>query len=340
MDAQSFYLHRISPFLIRFSENFGIRWYGVSYVAGFLVAILLLRHLSKPGRLKLDYKGIDALLTYLVIGVLLGGRVGYVLFYDLSLLFQLEPRFPFWGLLAVNQGGMSSHGGFVGVTLGLFLFAKRYRVPSMHLGDAVVMVAPPGLFLGRMANFINGELFGRPTDVPWAVCFPTEIMNWTHDKIVALFHELGQKGFIIEDVEQLVVAVRENNAVASIVHPYLTPRHPSQIYEALLEGVFLFIFLWWFGKRSRRIGQTSALFFWGYAIVRIIAEQFREPDVGIGFQWLGLTRGQWLCVFMLAAGAVVWYFSARINMSLYQIKTPAKVKPSPGDKKKKTKKSK
>jgi len=332
MDPSDYYLHRISPFIIRFSESFGLRWYGISYVLGFVVGILLLRRLSKNRRLRLSLSEVDALMTYLVIGVLVGARVGYVLFYDLSLLVQFESHFPFWGLLAVNQGGMSSHGGFIGVAVLMVIFARRYRYPIMHVGDAVVMAAPPGLFFGRMANFINGELFGRPTDVPWAVCFPSEILNWPFERTTRLFQTLSEKGYEFTDVGGLIDGVIRNDAVAALVHPMLTPRHPSQIYEALLEGVVLFLLLWFLGKRFRRIGAVSAFFFWGYAVLRIFAEQFREPDVGIGFQWLGLTRGQWLSALMLVAGGVIWYFSLKVNLTPDAIISREKQK-SPGKKK-------
>jgi phosphatidylglycerol:prolipoprotein diacylglycerol transferase len=319
VDAQSYYLHRISPFIVRFGENFGLRWYGVSYVVGFIVGLVLLRRLSRNGLLKLTFKEIDALLTYLIIGVIVGGRIGYVLFYEPKLFFEWEGSFPFWGLLAINKGGMSSHGGFIAVICMGVLFARKYNYPLLHVGDAVVMAAPPGLFFVRVANFINGELFGRPARVPWAVCFPTEIMNWSSEKVRILFQHLQEKGFPFQDIGELVDAIQRQDTVADIVHPFLTPRHPSQLYEALLEGAALFAILWWGRKKFKRDGMMIVLFFWGYGIMRIFAEQFREPDIGIGYQWLGLTRGQWLTFGMLAAGGIFYMLSTRqISGSLKQ----------------------
>jgi len=295
--------------MIRFTGNFGIRWYGVAYVAGFLVGRILLQHLSKTGRLKISLKDIDNLMTYLILGVLVGGRLGYILFYEPSLFVEFDRAFPFWGLVAVNKGGMSSHGGFLGVWIMIFLFARKYKYSVLHVGDAVVLACPPALFLGRMANFINGELFGRPAKVPWAVCFPTEILNWTEKSISNLFDLLSKKGYGFRDVPDLLNAIQGNNTIAEAVHPLLTPRHPSQIYEAILEGIFLFIILWWAGKRMKRNGEAAALFFWCYALMRIFAEQFREPDIGIGFQLFGMTRGQWLSLGMLVLGGIIMYSS-------------------------------
>ncbi len=315
MAPHCFYLHRLSPYIIRFSGNFGLRWYGAAYVAGFITGLFLLRRLSKLGRLHISYQDIDGLLTYLIVGVLVGGRLGYVLFYDLPLLTQFDSHFPFWGVLAINQGGMSSHGGFIGITIMVLIFAHKHRVHWLHIGDGVVMVAPLGLFFGRIGNYINGELFGRPTNVPWAVCFPTEIMNWSSEKITHLFNYFAGKGFVFQDVNELISAVRQNDAVAFLIRPLLTPRHPSQLYEAFLEGLVLFAILWWFGKRAKKSGQVSAIFFWAYGVMRIFVEQFREPDVGIGFGWLGLTRGQWLSVGMLFAGGILWYLASRMPES-------------------------
>ena len=296
----------------------------MAYVAGFIVGLLLLRRLVRTGRLKLTSDHVEILITYILIGVLAGGRVGYVLFYDLSLLFDFSLQFPFWGLIAVNEGGMSSHGGFVGVTLMLVLFCRKYRVPLFHLGDAVVSCAAPGLFFGRMANFINGELFGRPTDVPWAVCFPTEIMNWSTERILKLSAFLESKGYHYKNLLRLIQDIRTNDRVAELVHPFLTPRHPSQIYEALLEGIVLFLILWIIMNRSRIAGLASAGFFIFYAILRITAEMFRQPDYGIGYQWLGLTRGQWLSVAMIVGGCVILYISSKKQILVKNITTPPK----------------
>jgi phosphatidylglycerol:prolipoprotein diacylglycerol transferase len=337
VDAQAYYLHRISPFIVRFGENFGLRWYGVSYVAGFIVGLVLLRRLSRNGLLKLTYKEIDALLTYLIVGVIVGGRLGYVIFYEPKLLMEWESGFPFWGLLAINKGGMSSHGGFIAIICMVILFSRKYHYTLLHVGDAVVMVAPPGLFFGRVANFINGELFGRPAHVPWAVCFPTEIMNWSSEKVQNLFQSLREQGYAFSDIGELIDAVQRQDSVAKIIHPMLTPRHPSQIYEALLEGILLFVLLWFGRRKLKKDGMMVVLFLLGYGIVRIFAEQFREPDVGIGYQWLGLTRGQWLSFGMLAAAGI--FFMLSMKQKPIPMKPGVKKRQSeePRDKKKRKK---
>lgn len=331
MNPQHFYFHRISPYIFRLGGQFGLRWYGLSYVAGFIAGLFLLRFLSRKGLLKLLLKDVDALLTYLIIGVLVGGRLGYILFYQPSLLLQFTTSPPFWGFLAIHQGGMSSHGGFLGVWFMIILFARRRDVPWLHVGDAVVMSAPAGLFFGRMANFVNGELYGRSAIVPWAVCFPTEIMNWSAQRLNQLMGVLAEKGFIYDSTERLLDTIRNNDTVAAIVQPFLTPRHPSQIYEALLEGVCLFAILWWFGmKRVRRDGRITALFFLCYGVMRIFVEQFREPDADIGYQLLGLTRGQLLSFGMLFIGAVFWYLSMMNPIIKYNHAHPSHQKPTRG----------
>lgn len=305
-------MHRIDPFIIQFSDKFGIRWYGLAYVAGFLVGMFLLHRLSRKNLLAIPTSDIDNFLTWLIGGVIIGARLGYVLFYEPSLFITFTGNFPFWGVFAINWGGMSSHGGFIGVALAIIIYCRRHNVPYFNAGDAVVMAAPLGLFFGRMANFINGELYGRPTDVPWAICFPTEIWTWSSDKFSSLVSRLSEMGYTFSSAEGVIRAVQENDKVAAVVRPMLTPRHPSQLYEAILEGLVLFGILWWFGNRKKRDGQVAALFFWCYAIFRILGEQLRMPDPGIGLDWLGLTRGQWLSLLMIVAGGVIWYMSVKM----------------------------
>jgi phosphatidylglycerol:prolipoprotein diacylglycerol transferase len=254
---------------------FAIRWYALAYVFGLLIGWRYLRVFNNwapaglTGETRLlaftsragaegaeDVKrNVDDFLVWATIGVVLGGRIGYVLFYN----------FPYYAahplaILRVWQGGMSFHGGLAGMVVAVIIFARVRKIPFLAMADAVSAAAPIGLFLGRLANFVNGELWGRTTDVPWAVIFP-------------------------------------NGGPA--------PRHPSQIYEALLEGVVLFLVLYFLSRIEavrRRPGMLTGVFFIGYALARGFVEFFRQPDVQIGFLPGGTTMGQWLSVPVLLVG--------------------------------------
>ena len=268
--ATSHWVHDLSPFLIRFGENFGIRYYGLAYVLGFVACGWLLHRYHRAGRTSLDLNASVDLVFSIVIGVLLGGRMGYFLLYQFETL-RHDPL----ALLRVWEGGMASHGGFIGVTAALWWFARSRKVPMLHLGDLIASTAPAGLFFGRVANFINGELWGRISDVPWAVIFPQSASPGT----------------------QLI---------------HIQPRHPSQLYEAAGEGLLLFAFMQWRLWKSDALkstpGRLAGEFLIAYALVRMFCEMFREPDASLLF---GLSRGTFYSVFLIAAGAVLIRLSAR-----------------------------
>jgi len=248
----------IDPIIVSFGP-FAIRWYALAYIAGILLGWLYARWIIRNERLwggkaPLTLVDYDDFIVWITIGIILGGRAGYVLFYNLPH-FLNHPMevFQLW------NGGMSFHGGFLGCVAAVILFAKKRGIPILSLGDITCAVGPIGLFLGRLANFINSELWGRPTDVPWAFVFPT-----------------GGP----------------------------LPRHPSQLYEAALEGIALF-FILAFVVRSgalKRPGTVIGVFAVGYGIARICAEFFREPDAHLGFLWGGLTMGMVLSVPLILAG--------------------------------------
>lgn len=268
IEQSQYWVHDLSPFLIRFPDNplglDGIRYYGLAYLLGFLGAWLLLKLYDAKGKFKADADARASLMTAIIVGVLAGGRIGYMLLYDLEA-FLANPLL----VLRVDQGGMSSHGGFVGVTLALAWFARKYECGFFRLGDVIVTVAPLGLMLGRVANFINGELWGRVTTVSWAVIFP--------ESPKAYNAALGGYG--------------------------AEPRHPSQLYEAALEGGLMLLYAQWRFWRCRPpVGQLAGEFLVGYGIVRIFGEIFREPDATLLF---GLSRGQFYSVFLILAGAAV-----------------------------------
>jgi phosphatidylglycerol---prolipoprotein diacylglyceryl transferase len=244
----------VDPGLVQVGP-FAIRWYALAYIAGIVLGWQLVRRLVRRPGWGLAPETVDDLLFHVTLGVILGGRLGYVLFYQ-PLHYLADPL----DVLAVWRGGMSFHGGLLGVLLATLLFARSRRLPYLELTDALAVATPIGLFFGRIANFINAELWGRPADVPWAVVFPTA----------------GAE-----------------------------PRHPSQLYEAGLEGLLLFGVMLWFAARPYRPeaqGTLSGVFLIGYALSRILAEFFREPDAHIGFLAGGVTMGQLLSLPMLALG--------------------------------------
>jgi phosphatidylglycerol---prolipoprotein diacylglyceryl transferase len=252
---------------------FAIRWYALSYVTGILLGWWYMLRLVADGRLwgegeharsPLQKRDVDDLILWVTLGIVLGGRIGYVLFYNLPY-FAAHPA----EIVRIWTGGMSFHGGFLGVVLAVLLFARMRGRPVSALADICAATAPIGLMLGRIANFINGELWGRPADVPWAMVFP-------------------------------------------LAGP--EPRHPSQLYQATMEGLILFLALWLLTHRFeslRRPWMTTGAFLIGYGIARIVGEQFRMPDVQIGFLWGGLTMGMLLSAPMVLIGAGVVAFALK-----------------------------
>jgi phosphatidylglycerol:prolipoprotein diacylglycerol transferase len=246
------------PVLVSFGP-FSIRWYALAYIVGILLGWFYARLLIRTPRLwggaaPLTVTDFDDFILWVTLGIILGGRTGYVLFYNLPH-FAANPS----EIIEVWKGGMSFHGGFLGCVLAVVAFAVKRRISFLSLGDLTCGAAPIGIFLGRIANFVNGELWGRPTDVPWAIVFP------------------GAGDL---------------------------PRHPSQIYEASLEGVLLFIVLFIAIRAGalRRPGLVIGLFAICYAFARSFCETFREPDPQLGFLWGGLTMGMLLSIPLLIAG--------------------------------------
>jgi phosphatidylglycerol---prolipoprotein diacylglyceryl transferase len=245
-----------------------IHWYGLTYLVAFgLFLWLATLRTRQPqwaakGWTKRD---VEDLLFYGVLGVVIGGRLGYVLFYKPGY-YAGHPLEVF----AVWKGGMSFHGGLLGVIAAMGLFARMRGRSFLDVADLVAPCVPTGLASGRIGNFINGELWGRPADpnLPWAMVFP-------------------QAG------------------------PDMIPRHPSPLYQFLLEGLLLFVLLWLYARKPRGTGQVSGMFLVGYGIFRFIAEYFREPDAFLGLLALNMSMGQWLCVPMVIAGLALWWHGGR-----------------------------
>jgi len=245
----------IDPVLIELGP-FAIRWYALAYIAGLVLGWRYLRRVVRRPGWQLTPEIVDDLLFYATLGVVFGGRLGYVLFYNPGyyLAHPLE-------IFAVWQGGMAFHGGLVGVVVGCFWVARRYRMPALEIGDAAALAAPIGLFFGRIANFINGELYGRPSDVPWAMVFPA------------------------------------GGAM---------PRHPSQLYEALLEGAVLFLVMAVLARGAydpAGRGQLAGVFLVGYGVARFLVEFVRQYDPQLGLLFGVVTMGQLLSLPMIALGA-------------------------------------
>ena len=301
----AYYVHDLSPFLIQFNEKFGVRWYGLSYVAAFVVGYLVLRWLAQKGytEIKPDAVG-DFIAGCAIFGVLLGGRLGYMLFYDFGN-FIHDPLI----FIRVWDGGMSAHGGIVGVTLYTVWYSRRHKMRWLNVADNIAVTVPIGLFMGRLANFINGELYGRATNVPWAMQFPKELYAAPAEMV-----DRAQAAAVAINPQWLGVDAIVNEARSSValreqLAAILTPRHPSQFYEAGLEGLLMFTILWTLRTCFRLPnGIISAAFFITYAFTRTAAEFFREPDAPLTGP---LTRGQFLSLFLVLIGIVVLIYSLK-----------------------------
>ncbi|MBI1370536.1 MAG: prolipoprotein diacylglyceryl transferase [Planctomycetes bacterium] len=316
------YLQRLDPYAVGPYFGFlGVRWYGLSYVAGFCVAWLLIRAMGQRRITPLKPQRAGDFILAIAIGTVVGGRLGYCLFYrpDLFITFMDNP--PFWGVLAINEGGMASHGGMIGIVMGCAYFAWKEKLPLLHLMDLTALTGTIGVFFGRVANFVNGELFGRACDanLPWAVKFPQEIVDWAdpanskHQVLASDAYRQIEMTVGSTDPHAIIDASRHSDTVAQMLRPLLTPRHPSQIYEALMEGLLMFVILAIVWYKPRKPGVVSGWFIVSYAIVRILGEHFRTPDAFIGFEALGLTRGQWLSMLMLVIGLTLLVIWSRRN---------------------------
>lgn len=244
-----------------------IAWYGLTYVAGLSFAWWLGRRRSRMPGAAVSEAQVDDLIFYAALGIILGGRIGYAVFYGWSGLVADPLR-----LFRLWEGGMAFHGGFIGVVVAMLMFCRHHRLRVSGVMDFIAPLAPIGLALGRLGNFINQELWGRATDVPWAMVFPKD--------------------------------------------PLGLARHPSQLYQFALEGVLLFVILYWYTRAPRPAWSAAAMFLLGYGALRSFSEFFRQPDAHIGFEALGwLTRGQLLSIPMLVGGLLLLIWAYRREAS-------------------------
>lgn len=250
--------HSLSPIALTIG-SFELRWYGLMYLAGFIVGYFLGHYRAKHYAQNFSKTEVDDLLTIAMLSVVIGGRLGYVIFYD-PLIYINDPL----EILRIWNGGMSFHGGLIGVIVAFWYFAKTRHKKFLEVADFLTPLVPQAIFFGRLGNFINGELWGKTTELPWGIIFPA-------------------------------------------AGPY--PRHPSQLYEALLEGLVLSIIIFIYAKKKRPAGAVSGLFASGYACFRFLIEFIRVPDPQLGYLALGwLTMGQILCIPLFLVGCyLMWY---------------------------------
>ena len=254
------YTHNLDPVMLDFGV-FVLRWYSLAYIFGILIGWKfgkkIINHILKKTSFKFNHNDFDDLISYLVISIILGGRLGYVIFYN----FEFYLSNPL-NIIKIWEGGMSFHGALIGIIIGTYLFSIKKDVPTFFLLDVIACVSPIGIFLGRIANFINGELYGKITIGSWGVIFPAVDMS---------------------------------------------PRHPSQLYEALLEGLVLFLILnIIIFKKEYKIANCSILFLILYGVFRITSEFFREPDIQVGYLFELFSMGTVLSFIMIIAGIIIY----------------------------------
>jgi phosphatidylglycerol:prolipoprotein diacylglycerol transferase len=259
-----YWVDRLNPWLWHIYGHFGIRWYGLAYLGGFLLAAWIFSRWARSGRLSIPPEEVVPFILYLAFGVVIGGRLGYCILYNASYCFHHPLE-----IFEVWHGGMASHGGIAGMVIAACLYAREQHLRALPLVDAAAATGPIGIFLGRCANFVNGELWGRPTHVPWAVIFPD----------------------------------------APLVDGHQVPRHPSQLYAAGIEGILCFVVGQWVYRRTSRPGLTTAVVCATYGIGRFIDEFWREPDLGQPVFWGWMSKGQLYSIPMIVGGVawLLWF---------------------------------
>lgn len=360
------YFHDLNPVVLWLGKDWAVRWYGLSYVAGFAICWLFMFWAARRRLIALRPDRVDVALVAIVLGVLVGGRLVYAIAYDPALLTGFSNSFPFWDLLAINKGGMASHGGMIGAIIGCWLVSREARRPQgalagqgamLHIMDIVALAAPFGLFLGRIANFINGELLGRIVTPPgprgggpaWTVQFPQELKGWRQpppalpeghapmlddsqqQALVGLVRSVAQPGDTwAEARDKLIQHAGEHKDALS---PLLSSRHPSQIYQAIAEGLVLGLIVWFVWRRPRKPGVVAGVWLVVYGVLRIVTEIWRLPDAQFAQgRPMGLSRGQWFSAAMVACGVVlVWWAGRRAVEAIggWQVRAPIPPKEYP-----------
>jgi len=325
------WFHTLSPYLWRISGDFGIRWYGVSYLLAFAIAYFMLRWLAGKGVTPIPKDRIADVMMLLVGGVIVGGRLGYIVLYDPALLIDFSGSAPWWGALRLTNGGMSSHGGFLGVMAACWWIGKGFKdehgnrigaCPAMHVMDMCAMVAPLGLMLGRLANFINGELLGKVVagpgmSSPWyGVRYPQEILERPlatlpqSEEQLAQIIQLSAEHMLPSETSwelgymRVLDLIRKGNEdLQAQLEPLISARYPTQLMQAFFDGLLVFIVVWAIAYKPRRVGVLGAWMWIVYALGRIPMDFVRLPDAGVS-QFGPLTRGQGYSLLMLLTGVI------------------------------------
>ncbi|MGB0766501.1 MAG: prolipoprotein diacylglyceryl transferase, partial [Phycisphaeraceae bacterium] len=328
------WLHDLDPFAIQFGGfvgdllNGGVRWYGLSYLVGFAIGFFLIKRVLSVGVSPLKPEQAADLVVTLAIAIVLGGRLGYVVFYQPSLFLDFSSSLPYWGVFKINEGGMASHGGILGGIAGCVFFAWRQKMLApnkfAHLLDLMAFGGPLGLLMGRIANFINGELFGRacPRDFPLAVQFPQEIgETWSAEQIEDLHAFALRQGELFNSpadpalIHTAIQRVQENDpAWSAYLAEELTARYPSQLFAGLTEGLIVFAVLLWLYRKPVKSGLIGGWFGVTYAAMRVVNEFFRRPDAQFidDGQLPAITQGQLLSIGLFLIGVVTVVLAAGI----------------------------
>jgi phosphatidylglycerol---prolipoprotein diacylglyceryl transferase len=327
------WFHDLSPFLVKFTPTFGIRYYGLSYALGFTFAYLFLRFLSRRNATLIPYDRIGDAMMYLIVGTLVGGRLFYVIGYEPHLLIDFSRSAPWWGVLAINNGGMASHGGIIGCALAAWRISRGFkdqngkivgRCSPLHIFDTAVLIAPFGLFFGRIANFINGELLGAIVANPgqhapwWAVRYPQEILAGLNPNQLAQTPEQYDQiiklsmGYMLPNEQYwetgyariLDLIQRGDDTLKAQLEPLIAARYPTQLLQASLDGLLVLAVVWIIAMKPRKPGLIAGAFAITYALGRIPMDLIRLPDAGVT-QFGPLTRGQTYSAITLLVGIVL-----------------------------------
>lgn len=335
------WFHDLSPFLVRFSDSFGIRWYGVSYVLGFVCAYLLLRLLAKRNATKIPLQSVADAIMLMIVGVVVGGRLGYVFLYKPSLLWDFSSSAPWWGVFAINNGGMSSHGGIIGVILACWRVSRGFkdetgqrvgRCAPIHVMDVAALIGPIGLMFGRIANFINGELLGKVIALPgehapwFAVRYPQEITDLAPEHLpqtpeqmeqiisLSMSRTLNAEEHWLDGYARMLELIQQGDSgLKAQLEPLISARYPTQLMQAGFDGLLVGLVVWIVAMKPRKPGVIGACFLIVYGLGRIPMDLVRLPDEGVA-QFGFITRGQLYSALMVLAGILLFIWTRRSKL--------------------------
>jgi len=356
------WFHDLDPVIVPIAGPLAIRWYGLSYLLSFVLAYFVMRALARRGFTPVPRERIADAMLYLVLGVMVGGRLGYIVLYEPAILVEFSSSPPFWGVLALNRGGMASHGGFVGIILAAWWISRGFKdeqgrrvgaCPPLHVMDLCALVGPIGLALGRVANFINGELLGKvvaaPSEpAPWyAVKYPQEIIERPPESLpqteaqldaiieLSLTRMLPGETDWIFGYERVLSAIRRGDAeLRAQLEPLISARYPTQLMQAFFDGLLVLVVVWLIARRPRTPGVIGGWLLIVYGLGRVVMDRVRLPDAGIE-QFGMLTRGQLYSLIMLGAGVAVLAWTRRTSapapMGGWGASRPAQAERDSGD---------